>query len=271
MELIINPIGGLANRMRAIASGINLSIDNNINIKSIIWPVNSDLYCPFDELFEPLKNIKLLNISNLQELLFFDEPRKKNLYLSGLFQINRYCGKIIDYHPEINKYIEFLRNFSKPLLIQSGVIFYDFSPEFYRNLFIPKKDFITAAVERLDNNKNIIGLHIRRTDNIVSIEKSPTILFINTIKNELYKDSNVKFYLATDDNAIKSQLTSIFGKNKIICSEKTAVRSTNNGIREALVEMLCLSMCKKIYGSFWSSYSEAAAMLGNVNLIRLHK
>lgn len=269
MEFIINPIGGLANRMRAIASGISLSNDKNIKIKNIIWPVNSDLYCPFDDLFEPLKNIDIVNISNIQQLLLFDEPRKKNLYLSKLFQLSKYCGKLLDTRNDIIDYIDTIQHNSKPLLIQSGVIYYDFSPEFYRSLFIPKKKFIESANKRLSNNSNIIGLHIRRTDNSISIEKSPTSLFIDTIKKELNNDSTIKFYLASDDDTIKGELTGLFGTDKIICSASTAIRSTKRGIQEALVELLCLSKCKKIYGSFWSSYSEAAAMIGNIELKQL--
>lgn len=270
MDIIVNPIGGLANRMRAIASGIALCNDYDIKIKEVIWPVNEDLFCPFEKLFEPVDNVKIINISSLKQLFYYDEPRKKNLKLSRLFQINRYSGKVINQHPAIINYINSFSNSNKPLLIQSGLIYYDFTPELYRSLFTPLKELDDMANDRLSSaGTPIIGLHIRRTDNIVSIEKSPTELFIKAMNKEVSENKEVKFYLATDDDQTKKQLKSIFGESKVICSETTASRNTETGIKEALTEMLCLMKCDKIYGSYYSSYSEAAAMLGNKQLKQL--
>ncbi len=269
MDIIINPIGGLANRMRAIASGIALCNEHDFNLKEIIWPINSDLYCPFDKLFEPIDNIQVKSISNIKNIFLYDEPRKKNFFLSRLFQTDRYCGKILELHSNIYEYINSLNNTKKPLLIQSGGIFYDFTPEVYKNIFIPRKELINEAKQRIQSNT--IGLHIRRTDNLVSIEQSPTDSFIQAINEEIKRDNTATFYLATDDDDVKQQLSSLFGNKRIIFSKLTASRKTEQGIKEAAIELLCLSMCKKILGSYWSSFSEAAALIGNVNLIKLRR
>lgn len=271
MEIILNPIGGLANRMRAIASGISFSIDNNVKIKSIEWAINSELHCPFQELFEPVSNnIKVNDISNLRKLFFLDNPRKQNLYISKLFQFNRANDKIVGFIPDISVFLERNYNNKKPVIIQSGYTFYNFTPELYRKIFIPKKHIIQIADDRIKNHPRTIGLHIRRTDNKMSIENSPIELFIDKINYELDIDRNTKFYLATDDENTKRDLYFRYA-DKIIFSDSKASRNTKEGIMEALVEMLCLSSCCKIYGSFWSSFSEAAALIGNTELIQLKK
>lgn len=271
MDIIINPIGGLANRMRAIASGISLSQDFKLNIREFIWPVNSDLYCPFNELFEPINGISVKNISNAKQLFLYDQPRKKNFYLSGILQHNRYSGIIDDFHEPVKDVITAYSHSNKPLLIQSGFVFYDFPNELYKSLFVPKEQILDIARKRLKNYNNVIGLHIRRTDNAISIDRSPLNLFEDAIKSELNNDPDVKFYVATDDDSTKKYLTDKFGRNIILCSDKTAVRNTKEGIKEALVELLTLSRCKKIYGSYWSSFSEAAAILGDTKLLTLCK
>ncbi|MCM1309922.1 MAG: hypothetical protein NC301_02715 [Bacteroides sp.] len=271
MDVVINPVGGLANRMRAIASGIALCNSMHLNLKEIDWPINSDLYCPFDELFEPIPNIPINNISNKRQLLLFDEPRKKNLFLSKLIQINRYSSKIIDNSPDIEGYFLNRKEAKRPILIQSGLVFYDFSTDLYRSLFKPREELLDLVKKTVKDFSNMIGLHIRRTDNTLSIEKSPLILFERTIENELLKDSSTKFYLATDCDYTKWQLVNKYGQNIINCSSKSAIRTTKNGIKEALIELIILSQCRKIYGSYWSSFSEAAAILGNTTLETISK
>lgn len=273
MEIILNPVGGLANRMRAIASGISLSLDCGIPIGHIAWTVDSELYCPFENLFEPLPiDAKVIDISGVKKTFMYDGPRKKNFYISNLLQKNRYCGKIIGSHNDILNYVQTLANRAKPLLIQSGTIFYDFTSELYKRMLIPRRDLVEQAKKRITGKSasRLIGVHIRRTDNSISIAQSPTTLFIDKIRQELDSDSDVSFYLATDDESVKAELSNIFG-DSITCSPEKASRNTVAGIREGLVEMLCLSLCDKIYGSYWSSFSEAAAIMGGIELIQLCK
>jgi hypothetical protein len=40
-------------------------------------------------------------------------------------------------------------------------------------------------------------------------------------------------------------------------------------MQESVVDLFCLSRMSKIYGSYWSSFSEVAAEIGNVDLIVL--
>lgn len=118
--------------------------------------------------------------------------------------------------------------------------------------------------------ENSIGLHIRRTDNKESIRCSTDALFFNVIDQTLRNDPSVKFYLATDSQETKRIFQEKYPQN-IVVNPAKAARDTKDGIITAMVEMILLSRTKKIFGSYYSSYSEAAALLGNVPLQQLCK
>lgn len=275
MKMVINPIGGLANRMRAIASALMLARNTDYDCE-IVWPVNKELYSPFERLFELVPELpSVTDISATADFWIYGYPRKKNLFISRLFQSRRFGSKIM---PEVNYNINISDPESvqrilskaggKDVLIRTGLEFYPFEADFYRSLFQPKADIIAEARRRVPAAGNFIGLHIRRTDNQQAIRFSPLNLFTSKIEEHLDADSSVKFYLATDDESVKRELWKQFGE-RIIYSSQEARRDSEEGIREGLIEMVALSFTGMIYGSYWSSFSEAAAMLGNVPLIQL--
>lgn len=276
-EVLLNPVGGLANRMRAMASGLNLCSDLNISCE-IVWPVNKELHCCFEKLFKCVDNITVKNINNLEDLYFYDSPRKKNLYLSRLFQKSKYSTILTDeilihdnYIDDPSLFLKIKTSKYNKVLIRSGLEFYNFDNKFYRKLFQPHQYIENMAISRLNNYDGAcIGLHVRRSDNIISISNSPLYLFFDAIESEIEKNDNARFYLATDSDDVKDILFKRYG-SRLSFSQDSANRNTEKGIIEALVEMITLSKCSKIYGSYWSSYSEAAALLGEIPLIQLKK
>lgn len=272
-ELTICCVGGLANRMRAMAAGISLARHCNTPYK-LIWPVNSDLRCEFSQLFElnPIQgNVK--DISGIGDLFLYDLPRKRNAYLSPFLKLGRYD---IEFHD--GEELESLRErpellvdrcmaTSGKILIRSGSPFYKFDPLLYRQLFSPRPELLAQARRRVNDRKDVIGIHIRRTDNTVAIEHSPLYLFEEAVDREIHINPDACFYLATDDPETKRYMMNKYG-GRIICSDQEATRNSVKGMKEGLVEMLTLASCSKIYGTYWSSFSEAAAMLGDTTLIQ---
>ena len=57
--MTLEPMGGLANRMRVIASGLNLVKNSNRDL-NVIWNLNEDLNCEFDVLFMPIKGVSII-------------------------------------------------------------------------------------------------------------------------------------------------------------------------------------------------------------------
>ena len=63
------------------------------------------------------------------------------------------------------------------------------------NQFRPSESIQKLIKEQVSKYNNCtIGVHIRRTDNYISISKSPISLFVNKMNEELKLNEDVKFY-----------------------------------------------------------------------------
>ena len=284
-KLIINPIGGLANRMRAIASGISLMHAlhrHEIAQKaapfelSFVWSKNWELNAEFADIFQfpTILQDSIKYPSRLKYDFLYSIPRKKNLYVSALTSL-RHGLTLYDLRDsyrqrfltdskghDILSAVHNTLTKKQSCFIQSGTIFYPFTDDLYIDLFKPTNEIRHKADLRLEMlGTKRIGLHIRRCDNIESIKHSPDYLFINKISDILQREPDTHFYLATDDELIKLNFTRLFGDH-IISSDAVADRNSIAGIKEAATELFTLAGTDKIYGSYYSSFSEAAAMIG---------
>ncbi len=88
---------------------------------------------------------------------------------------------------------------------------------------------------------------------------------------EISENPDTRFFLATDSGEVEMKLLEIFKDRIIIQPNKQLGRNNPGAIRDALVDMLCLSRTRKILGSYWSSFSESAALMGNLQLIIVKK
>lgn len=253
--------------MRAIASGISLARAIGADY-SIIWSVNSELYAKFEDVFAPIPEISdhLIYPSRFKYDILYSIPRKKNLYVTSITwqRFSNFLHDGMDIMLNEDKVLDTAKKSNK-CFIQSGCIFYPFSDELYRRLFRPARE-----IEGLIFSHELIGLHIRRTDNIESIKHSPDELFVNKINEIICEKPSARFYLATDDVSTKEKFKAIFGE-KIITNDALVERNTTAGIINAVAEMFTLANCTQIIGSHYSSYSEAAALLGNTPLTQLYR
>lgn len=274
--LVINPVGGLANRMRSIASGVSLACDLDMDYR-VVWLRNWETGALYDEIFAipTLLEHKIECPSALKYNLLYSIPRKKNLYITKLTR-RIYDRALYDTLPplsvmqrydnlSLNRWQAMLdvNNQIKKIFIQAGTDFYDYSRQLYRQLFKLRPE-LAAEVDRvltqLGDHK--IGIHIRRTDNAKSIANSPDHLFETRMQTAIDRCHDVKFYLATDSDDVKRKFVNRFG-DRIIYNNNTARRDTLGGIKDAAVDMYVLAGCDSISGSYYSSFSEAASILGD--------
>lgn len=258
--IIIKPLGGLCNRIRAIASAFFLAKDLNKKL-IIIWNKDRYLGCKFRDLFEPIDDVKVIETSSLFNL----SRLSKINYTYFKYRVKAY--KYID--DEIirkNKYnieIEKLNN-DKVIFIETCYSFYQYTN---LNLFKPIQE-IKQSVDEITKffDENIVGVHIRRGDNIKSIEKSKSSEFINAMNFEIEKCKDVKFFLATDSPLEEERLKKKY-KNRIITNKKEFKRNSLMGMQDAVVDLLCLSETNKIFASYNSSFSDIAGELKGIEKI----
>jgi hypothetical protein len=84
----------------------------------------------------------------------------------------------------------------------------------------------------------------------------------NLIKNE----SSLKFYVATDTREVIDALHRLF-PGKISHTPRDCDGRDGRCARFALIDILCLAKTRKLYGSNWSSFTEAAERFGNLKAL----
>lgn len=125
------------------------------------------------------------------------------------------------------------------------------------------------AVERLlahAAGRPLIGIHIRRGDNRISVERSPTHLFLKAMNEQLVRHPNTVFFLASDDEQERRNLQTLYGSDTILTMATQIDRHTTHGGADAFRDFLALSKCHEIWGSAYSSFSEVASAYGGCPL-----
>ncbi len=279
--IFLKPVGGLCNRIRTIDSMISLCEEYEQNL-TIIWLRTNDLNCDFDELFFPIHRekikVRIIKKPFIYQLILKLILRKKNVlnnnFWERLYSLNRLRKKELSIEmadKESFKKIEdltrsLLRKKQKKILIESC---YRHSPVDENSYYIFHP---IEKLSRMINNKtkefnNTIGIHIRRTDNLRSIEVSTDEKIIKLINALLNENPKYTFFLASDCQQTKDKLLEKFKNNIMTNPDLTFDRNSRESIQFAVLDLYCLAKTKRIYGSFYSSYSEVAAAINNIENI----
>jgi hypothetical protein len=258
----IVPLGGLCNRMRSMDSAIQLV--NKLSDKlEVYWIKDSEMSQSFSDLFNPiaLNNVSIRELDSTPILL--QKGNVRNLFVPTL--INNMLSRPYFDESSTDKLRAFdfaMLEPNRQAIIRSFSRFYSTAGTY--ELFVPNDDvFHNIEARSSVFDQFTIGVHIRRTDNLKSTNNSPNNLFVEAMKAEIVEEPLTNFYLATDCDKTKLFFFDIFG-SKIVHSPKTATRDSLDGIREAMVELYSLSRTKKIFGSYWSSFSSTASDIGKI-------
>lgn len=254
--LTITPQGGLCNRLRVLFSAIQAA-NNGVRPIEIHWARNPECCAWFEELFLPISTPSIKVVHRKWWAL----PRtRRNLHLPEFLRYAMgYFVQRANCVPEDDT--EFYSLAKAPKVYLSGcskLCSYDKSCV---EMVIPEpsiKQRIDSIVQNF--SAHTIGVHIRRTDNVVSIEHSSNQGFMRAMDRSLEADSKANFFLATDDAELKRELIEKYG-DRIITQQAPVSRSSIEGMRDAVVDLWCLASASRIIGSYWSSFSDTAAEL----------
>lgn len=262
------PVGGLCNRMRAISAAISLADLFEKEQLRIIWFRDWGLNCCFHDLFHSisLPNVQVKE-ATWKDILLYDRPRKKNLYLPKIVQCLLFDACLYEkttWNPEYD-YVKWKGEHNNCYLASYGQFYPANRP--LGDIFIP----LTEITHRIESNtkaftQHTIGVHIRRSDHQLAKIKSPLSAFIQRMDKAIEADKNTTFYLASDSAEDKRILKEQYG-DRIITSANKVRRDSLEGMRDAIVDLYTLANTKKILGSYASSFSEIAAQLKGISLI----
>lgn len=272
--IIVKPQAGLGNRMRVINSCIILQKRNRhaATIK-LLWETDNTLNCSFSDLFQPIENLDLIRSNyflnyfaffNYQKTLSLKQNLKKRL-LTPITRKFTYHDNDIIFPLRFN--VDYWDNTKKHFLIDTYSDFYDPGYGNYYHLFKP----IVELQEKITNQlrqfvEPTIGVHIRRTDNLNSIERSQDELFFTCMYKRLKKNSRTLFFLSSDDLKTQELFKKEFGNNLITRFDKDLNRNNKIGAQDALVDLYVLAGTKEIIGSYGSSFSRVASLINGIPL-----
>lgn len=269
--ITIKPFGGLANRMRALDSCFRLAKKSQRPLH-LIWEKNFELNCSIHKLFEIPEGITIEERRIGRKVLALKKRIYKALRFFGFkippgYDFYLFNKDIVRLKEQDFDFKEILKY--KSIFISTIAHFYKTQDSFY--YFRP----VAELQEKIDiinsqYSKRTIGIHIRRTDNANSIKYSPLSSFLNYMEEEIAKNRDTKFFLATDSLEVSKTVFDKFG-DQIISHDKDLDRNTEKGIQDALIDMYCLSNCIKIVGSYYSSFSEVAAQINNIELFQIYE
>jgi hypothetical protein len=248
-------MSGLANRMRAWVT--NSAFAEYLDVPFIMkWrPDDACGKTMFEDLFEIPDNMQYETGRRYQ-------PDATTLWIKKNYPNNNFHGRFIEGNydlsaEEFQEYVNNQRRHIKPL------------PHI--------QDDINKHTTELDL-ENTIGLHIRRTD-LKEQHKSPDIWFDQNIQNELKKNSNVRFFLATDNKWTEEKFMMKYG-DVMVKANRTFDESLDGGeaypgghrhrhgpISEGLADMLLLGKTQKVYGCHGSSFGRFGAWFGGKQFI----
>lgn len=272
--LTLYPKGGLANRMSAIDSAVNFCTEKNVKL-NVKWYKDWGMNCDWNELFCPLSFVNDKPLPKWIKMIL--NSRQSQKYNRSI--IYAICAVAVDFvvrllgkfhilcfldMQEIREFEEFVKKRCLFGVILSWDAFYP-QEKFHNELFIINDTEILQS-ELAKISSHTVGVHIRRTDNPWSIAHSPLELFEKKMRQEMDYDTLTDFYICSDDLSVKEHFRYGIWKDKVKMPEGIINRGSKEGIVQAACEMFALSKTQKIYGSYWSSFGDVAAKLGNIEI-----
>ena len=249
--LYVIPCAGLGNRIRAVVSGMCAAYDLGIELH-VLWR-NEPYICtaPFHTLFD-MKSLP-------PWMKVIDGPIEPNSIWS--------LGGDILSEDAWDEFVEKCQCDSRPLCLKSHQAFYNKNdPQwlvFLQMLRVHSSIVNKATIYGLENSYNIVGVHIRRTDNKKAIQFSPSNDFWAVMSK--YPD-DTHFYVSSDSEEERREAERRF-PGRILKGAQLGSRNSPIGCYNAMVDLYCLSRCSQLIGSYYSSFSEIAAGLGGIPLM----
>lgn len=259
--IIIQPRAGLCNRLRAIASAISLA-EASYNKVHVIWEMSRECNSRFSDLFElPAEIYRLTELNSGSEFAAINRkvPRLFSRYKNCYIGQNR-ISQIVSPKDWLALTSKF-----RHLYISTWNCFFQPSSRLPLHVFIPRKH--VREVIQANNFDNMIGVHVRRSDNKEAISHSPNEGFVEQLNAEIKADDKLKFFLATDEPSVEVELEKEF-PGRIVTHKKSSLdRNDPKAIRDAVIDLLSLASCRKLIGSHYSSFSRTAADINGIERV----
>lgn len=260
--LYVEPCAGLGNRLLALGSAIYWANKRGYRLV-VIWKKETACAVTWNSIFSNELDFDVVEVNQLPKQLtnYFQVTRD-----SGLIKKLSKNARVVECNQIDIDEVDNIFDDGVKLYIKS---YSQFAPQKEMEDCIRQIKFARAIVDRVDTIMNApgmkVGVHIRRTDHANAISKSPTYLYEEKMREILTDD--MRFYVASDSEDEIKGLERQFSCIKHQCYSNEVSRVSENGMKDAIVDMLCLSKCSMIIGAYGSTFSRLAAIIGEIPLV----
>ena len=293
--LLLHTQFGLSNRLRALSSGVTFARQYGFSLR-VIWEKDKHLEACIEDVLD-------VNKSNLQDThcefnLATVDPVNYVIinHMDPLFPDERF--------KEIPSQIGTLHGSKRHLYVKTGFRFMtsaahcQFSDEDEQQsigTFVPNlgiKDLVDQVIFP-DDCLERVGMHIRQRDPMTELGPSTATASYSSASIQMLKDAFLHhnkiqkfqrkildivaqgggtnrtcFFLAIDDRMLLSKVH-VPSPNIIKFLPRDCDDRGSDCVKYAFADLLSLSLCDKIYGSFWSSFTEMAGRMGKTKSLVL--
>ncbi|MCH5181522.1 MAG: hypothetical protein J1F06_02730 [Prevotellaceae bacterium] len=258
--LIIVPQGGLCNRLRVVLSALHVlrSAPTAAPLR-ICWRRADECGARFEDLFEPFSESQI----HISGCPFHLRPvTRRNLHLPALWRTIDFDYQQKNFHASCENIFELLNKWRR-LYISTCYPLTDYPVNICTALRL--RPALQERVDRLADrfDSHTIGLHIRRTDHRESIRRSTDKAFFRAIDETIARTPETNFFLATDCADTKHRLLQCYGR-RIFTHDAPLSRDNREGVEAAAVDLFTLARTSRLYGSWYSSFTDMAAEIGSI-------
>ena len=270
-RLLLETEGGMCTRLQALISGICWAEDLSCSLV-VSWPYRPYTFCRFEDLFE---------IGSLPSFVTVTSCPLKSAPRLGTDYNVQNCGEDGALDPTVMDRLvgSAVERKMSSLCVTSWAHFHQSDPErWIRHLraLRPARDIAERVDTRLGAQTHPrIGFHVRSFESEMHqippemrhfFRHSPLSAFLECMKRQ---DPGALFVVATNEDDIQSWLEREMPGR---CLFPARVRDPKNkmgsreGMKEGLVDFLCLARCCRILGSSSSTFTRLAAAYGGAEL-----
>jgi len=284
--IVITPTAGLCNRMRSLDSALALGRAAAVSVR-MVWQLNVDVHCAFEELFDPIPGLESIDTVEVEKTAGPPE-RMTNLRAMAkrLGPLKGLVKKVRTVRKSFGRTIEKLKGGARILGYDDIKLFaahpeelvalarsHDLFIETFSRFFRGDEDYagfqpaaeIQETVDRFSlRSRNVVGVHLRRQTPELWLSHSPTEDFIISMQNASRSDETVEFFVASDSLETELEIEEAFPGRIIRQPKDSYSRENPVGIRHAMVDLYCLASCRRLIGTYGSSFTATAQELGRI-------
>ena len=261
--LLLEPRNGLANRLRVLDAGLALARAQGRKI-ALDWLLHDELGAPFETLLE--RPPEIVRVTTWRSDSRFDRMRRRLRHarwrLKGAIRIGHE-----DIQPWLVDEADPLHELpaSRHVIVKTWIRFFADEPGFGWLRPAPSVAARVADAQAHVGPGPLVGVHIRRGDHALAIQRTPTEAFFARMDQVIEARSDARFLLATDAADVEDAARQHFGSERIVVLPKRARdRISVEAVQDALVDLLALATCSSILGTYASTFGKTAAELGAV-------